>query len=74
MGKRTTRKELPFNLLNLVTMEDTGLLSLPLSLTWEARCKTTEKKADKIAFNLKEVGETRIKGSQYNHLLNHMMV
>ena len=55
-------------------MEDTGLLSLPLSLTWEARCKTTEKKADKIAFNLKEVGETRIKGSQYNHLLNHMMV
>ena len=49
-------------------MEDTGLLSLPLSLTWEARSKTTGKKADKIAFNLKEVGETRIKDSQCNHL------
>ena len=68
VGKLTTRKELPFNLLNLVTMEDTGLLSLPLSLTWEARSKTTGKKADKIAFNLKEVGETRIKDSQCNHL------
>ena len=72
MGNLTTRKELPFNLLNLVTVEDPGLLSLPLSLTWEARCKTTGKKADKVAFNLKEVGETRIKGYQCNHLFNHM--
>jgi len=52
VGNLTTRKELLFNLLNLVTVEDPGLLSLPLSLTWEARCKTTGKQADKIAFNL----------------------